>query len=177
MIHPLSHKFNSYLDTGLSRRTLSASAVYIWNSVTRSADPAVNTPYGTSGNFQTAAIKGLQFGKGGTVRPAASGAHVDQDADNSRRMCRVAAGEDCFDFEGGGAQKEARYRRVQQINLWRPLRGPVRSRPLAVCDGATVAARDKGIHCGLFGTRVTLHHNRMSLPSFPLTPLCLSSYG
>jgi len=30
--------------------------------------------------------------------------------------------------------------RVQVINLWRPIRGPVRDTPLAMCDGTTVAA-------------------------------------
>ena len=32
--------------------------------------------------------------------------------------------------------------RVQVINLWRPIRGPVRDTPLAMCDGTTVAAGD-----------------------------------
>jgi hypothetical protein len=32
--------------------------------------------------------------------------------------------------------------RVQVINLWRPIRGPVRDAPLAMCDGQTVAPGD-----------------------------------
>ena len=32
--------------------------------------------------------------------------------------------------------------RVQIINLWRPIRGPLRDAPLAVCDARSVAARD-----------------------------------
>jgi hypothetical protein len=32
--------------------------------------------------------------------------------------------------------------RVQVINLWRPIRGPLRDSPLAVCDVTTVAADD-----------------------------------
>jgi hypothetical protein len=32
--------------------------------------------------------------------------------------------------------------RVQVINLWRPIRGPVLDSPLAVCDASTVAAKD-----------------------------------
>ena len=32
--------------------------------------------------------------------------------------------------------------RVQVINLWRPIRGPVRDAPLAMCDGQTVAPDD-----------------------------------
>lgn len=82
----------------------------MWNSVVRSADPAVNAPYGTN-HLQKKAIAGLQFGS--VVRPTAAGAHVDQDAPNSIRMCKLAAGDDLFD----------KYKRVQQLNLWRPIRG------------------------------------------------------
>ena len=32
--------------------------------------------------------------------------------------------------------------RVQVINLWRPIRGPLRDAPLAVCDARTVDAED-----------------------------------
>jgi hypothetical protein len=32
--------------------------------------------------------------------------------------------------------------RVQVINLWRPIRGPLRDTPLALCDAASVAADD-----------------------------------
>ena len=32
--------------------------------------------------------------------------------------------------------------RVQIINLWRPIRGPLRDAPLAVCDAASVAFTD-----------------------------------
>lgn len=32
--------------------------------------------------------------------------------------------------------------RVQVINLWRPIRGPVRDAPLALCDATSVAAED-----------------------------------
>ena len=40
-----------------------------------------------------------------------------------------------------GAQAERRLSRYMQINLWRPLREPVRDAPLALCDGASVAPR------------------------------------
>ncbi|KAK6073415.1 methyltransferase [Seiridium cupressi] len=125
---------------------LGADEVFIWNSVTRSADPEVNTPYGTN-HFQEKAIKGLQFGT--MIRPAASGVHVDQDASNSRRMCQGAAGDDVFE----------KFSRVQQINIWRPLRGPVTSKPLAVCDGASLPDKSQSIHMGVFGTRVIIHHD------------------
>jgi hypothetical protein len=128
------------------KEKLGADDVFVWNSVTRSSDPTTNTPYGKN-HFQAKAITGLQFGT--TIRPAASGAHVDQDAPNSRRMCQGAAGDDVF----------SRFSRVQQLNLWRPLKGPITTKPLAVCDGSSVPDRCKGIHCGLFGTRVTVHHD------------------
>lgn len=134
------------------KEELGADQVFVWNSVTRSADPDVNTPYGTN-HFQDKAIKGLQFGM--MIRPVASGAHVDQDASNSRRMCKGAAGDDVFE----------KFSRVQQLNIWRPLKGPVTCKPLAVCDGLSVPEKSKGIHMGLFGTRVVVHHSgRFSSP-------------
>ena len=128
------------------KQHLGASLVFVWNSVTRSADPSVNTAYG-SNHFQDKAITGLQFGS--TIRPVASGAHVDQDAPNSRRMCQGAAGDDVF----------TRFSRVQQLNVWRPLKGPVTCKPLAVCDGSTVVKGAKSVHMGMFGTRVIVHHD------------------
>lgn len=38
-----------------------------------------------------------------------------------------------------GAGAEAGLARYLQVNLWRPIRGPVRDAPLALCDGASVA--------------------------------------
>lgn len=130
------------------KQELGADEVFIWNSVTRSADPSVNTAYGGN-HFQDKAIKGLQFGS--TIRPVASGVHVDQDGPNSRRMCESAVGTDVFD----------KFSRVQQLNVWRPLKGPVTSKPLAVCDGTTVSKKSKNVHMGLFGTRVVVHHDGM----------------
>ncbi|KAL8291265.1 hypothetical protein RQP46_002243 [Phenoliferia psychrophenolica] len=138
---------DEYLEetSGVLKDLLGATKVLIWNSVSRSSDPQVNTPYGAS-HFQKEPVKGLQFGA--TIRGTAAGAHVDQDADNSRRMCRAAAGDDVFE----------KYRRVQQINFWRPISGPVTQAPLVVCDGRTVGVGDKSTHCGMFGTRVVVHH-------------------
>jgi hypothetical protein len=130
---------------------LGADEVFTWNSVTRSADPAINTPYG-SDHFQDKAIKGLQFSE---IRPTASGAHVDQDGPNSMRMCRGAAGEDVFE----------KFSRVQQLNVWRPLKGPVTCKPLAVCDGSTVPEKSKAYHMGMFGTRIMVHHDGEYLTS------------
>jgi hypothetical protein len=38
-----------------------------------------------------------------------------------------------------GARAEQGLSRYLQVNLWRPIRGPVRDAPLALCDGASVA--------------------------------------
>ncbi|HEY2275693.1 MAG TPA: CmcJ/NvfI family oxidoreductase [Steroidobacteraceae bacterium] len=38
-----------------------------------------------------------------------------------------------------GPHAEAGLSRFVQVNLWRPIRGPVRDAPLALCDGASVA--------------------------------------
>jgi hypothetical protein len=38
-----------------------------------------------------------------------------------------------------GPRAEAGLSRYLQVNLWRPLRGPVRDAPLALCDGASLA--------------------------------------
>ena len=40
-----------------------------------------------------------------------------------------------------GAHAEERVSRYLQVNLWRPIREPVRDAPLALCDGATVSSR------------------------------------
>lgn len=40
-----------------------------------------------------------------------------------------------------GPHAEAGLERFVQVNLWRPIRGPVRDAPLALCDGASVAAQ------------------------------------
>ena len=37
-----------------------------------------------------------------------------------------------------GPQAEQRASRYMQVNLWRPIRGPVRDAPLALCDGSSV---------------------------------------
>ena len=39
-----------------------------------------------------------------------------------------------------GPHAEEGLSRYLQVNLWRPIRGPLRDAPLAMCDGATVAA-------------------------------------
>jgi hypothetical protein len=40
-----------------------------------------------------------------------------------------------------GPHAEQGLSRYLQVNLWRPIRGPLRDAPLAICDGATVSAQ------------------------------------
>ncbi|HEY2340485.1 MAG TPA: CmcJ/NvfI family oxidoreductase [Steroidobacteraceae bacterium] len=40
-----------------------------------------------------------------------------------------------------GPQAESGLSRYLQVNLWRPIRGPLRDAPLAICDGASIAAK------------------------------------
>ena len=40
--------------------------------------------------------------------------------------------------EFGAGARERAHRRYVQVNLWRPIRAPLRDAPLAICDGATV---------------------------------------
>jgi hypothetical protein len=69
----------------------------------------------------------------GTPRQPATRVHVDHTARSAPQRVR-----DFF-----GAEAEALLKgRVQIINLWRPIRGPLRDAPLAVCDARTVAPRD-----------------------------------
>jgi hypothetical protein len=41
-----------------------------------------------------------------------------------------------------GPHAEREVSRYLQVNLWRPIRGPVRDAPLAICDGSTVRPQD-----------------------------------
>ncbi len=41
-----------------------------------------------------------------------------------------------------GPRADTQLSRFLQVNLWRPIRGPLRDAPLALCDGATVQAQD-----------------------------------
>src|SRR5579871_5893048 len=59
-------------------------------------------------------------------------AHTDYTEASAARRLR--------DEFGGGARELVRGRYLQ-VNLWRPIRAPLRDAPLAVCDGATVNTR------------------------------------
>jgi hypothetical protein len=69
----------------------------------------------------------------GAPRQPATRVHVDHTAKSGPQRVR--------DFFGDEAEELLRGR-VQVINLWRPIRGPLRDAPLAVCDAGSVAAND-----------------------------------
>ena len=58
-------------------------------------------------------------------------AHTDYTPRSARLRLRQLCGPDA----------EWRASRYLQVNLWRPIRGPVRAAPLALCDGTSVAPR------------------------------------
>jgi hypothetical protein len=68
-----------------------------------------------------------------TPRQPATRVHVDHTAKSGPQRVR--------DFFGDKADELLRGR-VQVINLWRPIRGPLRDAPLAVCDARSVAPGD-----------------------------------
>jgi len=59
-------------------------------------------------------------------------AHTDFTPRSARRRLSDVLGETISDSGTG---------HFAQINLWRPIRGPLRDSPLAICDGATVSRR------------------------------------
>ena len=69
----------------------------------------------------------------GTPRQPATRVHVDHTAKSGPQRVRELLGDEAEELLRG---------RVQVINLWRPIRGPLRDAPLAVCDASSVAAGD-----------------------------------
>jgi hypothetical protein len=69
----------------------------------------------------------------GQPRQPASRVHVDHTAKSGPQRVRDLLGDEAEDLLKG---------RVQVINLWRPIRGPLRDAPLAVCDTRSVAPDD-----------------------------------
>jgi hypothetical protein len=66
-------------------------------------------------------------------RQPATRVHVDHTADSGPQRVRDFFGDEAVALLRG---------RVQVINLWRPIRGPLRDAPLAVCDAESVAPGD-----------------------------------
>lgn len=69
----------------------------------------------------------------GVPRQPATRVHVDHTARSGPQRVRDLLGDEAEDLLQG---------RVQIINLWRPIRGPLRDAPLAVCDARSVAPAD-----------------------------------
>jgi len=67
------------------------------------------------------------------VRQPVSRVHVDHTAKSGPQRVRDLIPEDASELLRG---------RVQVINLWRPIRGPLLDAPLAVCDAQSVDPRD-----------------------------------
>jgi hypothetical protein len=66
-------------------------------------------------------------------RQPATRVHVDHTAKSGPQRVQDFFGEEADELLSG---------RVQVINLWRPIRGPLRDAPLAVCDAGSVAPAD-----------------------------------
>lgn len=78
-------------------------------------------------------IEGAPDIRGAGPRQPATRVHVDQTVASGPNRVREHVPAEADELLKG---------RVQVINLWRPIRGPVRDTPLAMCDGLTVAPGD-----------------------------------
>jgi len=78
-------------------------------------------------------VEGSADIRGGGPRQPATRVHVDQTDVSGANRVREHLPEEADELLKG---------RVQVINLWRPIRGPLRDAPLAMCDGQTVAPGD-----------------------------------
>jgi hypothetical protein len=78
-------------------------------------------------------VEGAADVRGGGPRQPATRVHVDQTDVSGANRVREHLPEEADELLKG---------RVQVINLWRPIRGPLRDAPLAMCDGQTVAPGD-----------------------------------
>jgi hypothetical protein len=78
-------------------------------------------------------IQGADDRAAGLPRQPATRVHVDHTEKSGPQRVRDFLGDDAEDLLKG---------RVQVINLWRPIRGPLQDAPLAVCDAQSVASGD-----------------------------------
>jgi hypothetical protein len=78
-------------------------------------------------------VAGVSDRAAGTPRQPVPRVHVDHTARSGPQRVRDFFGEEAAELLRG---------RVQVINLWRPIRGPLRDAPLAVCDARSVAPED-----------------------------------
>ena len=68
-----------------------------------------------------------------SIRQPVARVHVDHTAKSGQQRVRDLLPDEADELLRG---------RVQIINLWRPIRGPLRDSPLAVCDASTVSSDD-----------------------------------
>src|SRR5260370_29531492 len=84
-------------------------------------------------HLQRRRVAGQQDRSRSGPRQPATRVHVDHTARSGPQRVRDLMGDEAEELLKG---------RVQVINMWRPIRGPLRDAPLAVCDSRTVAAND-----------------------------------
>jgi hypothetical protein len=77
-------------------------------------------------------VPGAEDRRGGLRQPVRR-VHVDHTARSGPQRVRDLLGEDADDLLRG---------RVQIINVWRPIKGPLLDAPLAVCDASSVEPED-----------------------------------
>ena len=78
-------------------------------------------------------VPGAEDRAAGTPRQPVPRVHVDQTEKSGPQRVRDLLGDEAEELLKG---------RVQVVNLWRPIRGPLRDAPLAIADARTVAAGD-----------------------------------
>ena len=78
-------------------------------------------------------VLGAQDRAAGIPRQPATRVHVDHTAKSGPQRVRDLLGDEAEELLRG---------RVQVINLWRPIRGPLHDAPLALCDASSVAPDD-----------------------------------
>jgi hypothetical protein len=78
-------------------------------------------------------VRGADDRAPGLPRQPATRVHVDHTEKSGPQRVRDFLGDEAEDLLRG---------RAQVINLWRPIRGPLRDAPLAVCDARSVAPND-----------------------------------
>ena len=84
-------------------------------------------------HLQRRRVPGLEDRSRSGPRQPATRVHVDHTDRSGPQRVRDLMGEEAEELLKG---------RVQVINMWRPIRGPLRDAPLAVCDSRTVAQDD-----------------------------------
>lgn len=78
-------------------------------------------------------MQGAKDVRDGTPRQPATRVHVDQTVNSGPKRVRDLLPDEADQLLRG---------RVQIVNLWRPIRGPLRDTPLTMCDTQTVAGGD-----------------------------------